>query len=92
MRAVNRIEVLDIAGKLVAEDRAITHGDAHANFTAIAGAWQAYLGGRAEITPADVAAMMIILKMCRARNNANHLDSWLDAAGYASLGGELSSC
>jgi hypothetical protein len=91
MRHVERTEILEIANKLIAEDRAITHGDAERNFTAIAGAWQAYLAGRAEITSVDVAAMMVILKMCRSRNNSGHLDSWIDGAGYSAIGGELAS-
>jgi Domain of unknown function (DUF6378) len=88
---VNRTEILQTANTYITVDRAATHGRAEANFTIIAGAWQAYLDGRAEIGPADVAAMMAIFKMCRTRHNPKHLDSWLDGAGYCALGGEIAS-
>jgi hypothetical protein len=86
---VNRAEVLDTANQLVTYDRAAEHGDARSNLTAIAGAWQAYLAGRSEVSAADVAAMMAILKVCRARAKPQSTENWIDGAGYLALGGEL---
>jgi hypothetical protein len=33
---------------------------------------------------------MMLLKVARIKGNTRHLDSWLDAAGYAAIGGEIS--
>ena len=41
------------------------------------------------ISPADVAAMMIMLKISRARQTPTHKDSWVDMAGYAACGYEV---
>jgi hypothetical protein len=40
------------------------------------------------ITPADVATMVILLKVARLCNSPDHLDSWIDIAGYAACGAE----
>jgi hypothetical protein len=42
------------------------------------------------ITPHQVAIMLIDLKAARAWNNEEHADNWIDMAGYAACGGELS--
>ena len=34
---------------------------------------------------------MAWVKMARLAKNPNHKDSWVDIAGYAGLGGEISS-
>lgn len=40
------------------------------------------------ITPADVAAMMAMLKLARIAKSPEKADSWIDLAGYAACGGE----
>ena len=37
----------------------------------------------------DVAVMMALLKVARLSNSPNHMDSWVDLAGYAACGGEI---
>lgn len=38
----------------------------------------------------ECVAMFICMKGLRAFNNSNHLDSWVDAAGYSDIGHALS--
>lgn len=42
------------------------------------------------LTGADVAIMMDLLKLARLGTNPEHLDSWVDVAGYAACGAEVS--
>ena len=44
-----------------------------------------------EITPVDVAQMMILLKVARAKGNQKHQDNWIDVAGYAACAGEIAA-
>lgn len=55
------------------------YGDTRESFNRIAGLWSSYLGVR--INEFDVAKMMILLKVSRAKNN-NHRDSFVDIVGY----------
>lgn len=90
---MNRRETLDAAADAVLRDRAATHGGVEDTFGTIAAMWNAYLcKGRSDmhvVTPADVAAMMAMLKIARLRTNPGHMDSWVDVAGYAACGAEL---
>jgi hypothetical protein len=86
---MNRREILETAIAYVTQDRAATHGGAEDSFAMIADLWNAYLG--LELKQQDVCAMMILLKVARIAGNPAHVDSWIDCAGYASLGGEISN-
>jgi hypothetical protein len=83
---VNRSEILDTAKEYVTKDRAATHGDAESNFGLIAAYWSAHLNRN--ISPHDVAVMMTLLKLARAKSNPKHVDNWVDGCGYLALGGE----
>ena len=85
---MHRAEILDTAKEAVTKDRAATHGDLEGNFRMIAALWSTRLG--ADITPHQVAIMMIDLKTARAWGNPAHQDSWVDMAGYAACGAEVS--
>ena len=85
---MKRQDILDTAKNIITNDRAATHGGAEDSFGTIANMWSAYLG--VDITQHDVCAMMILLKVARIKGNANHLDSWIDIAGYSAIGGEIS--
>lgn len=50
----------------------------------IAELWGAYLG--ADLTPADAAAMMVLLKVGRLAHDPTKRDTHLDIMGYAALG------
>ena len=67
------------AHDLVNGERANDYGDMNESFTRIAGLWSAYLG--MHVDKFDVAKMMILLKVSRAKLN-NHTDSLIDIVGY----------
>lgn len=71
------------------KDRAADHGDMEDNFTRIAGLWSGFLG--VDVSAADVALMMGLLKIARAKSNPAHQDNWVDLAGYAACGGEAAT-
>lgn len=74
------------ARDLVTGDRAKQYGTGSQNMERIADLWSNYLGR--QITPRDVCAMMILHKVSRIAQKKDEPahDSWIDIAGYASLG------
>ena len=86
---MNRAEILDTAKAYITVDRANTHGSAEANFGLIAAYWSAHLNKN--VTAHDVAVMMTLLKLARAKSNPMHADNAIDAAGYSALAGEIGS-
>lgn len=83
---MNRADILDTAKEYITKDRAATHGDAERNFGLIAAYWSAHLN--VSIRAHDVAVMMTLMKLARARSNPKHTDNWIDGCGYLALGGE----
>jgi len=83
---MKREELLQKASDLVNGDRAAVYGDAWDNHSRIARIWSGILGQH--IKPEQVYMCMIGLKLARLANTPEHLDSWIDVAGYAALGGE----
>ena len=86
---ITRKAVLQKASELITGDRDKEYGDAFINFKDIADGWGLIL--KTEVTREDVALCMAWVKMARLAKNPNHKDSWVDIAGYAGLGGEISS-
>lgn len=86
-----RKTILDAAEKCVCHDRQDTHGSPEDSFGDIANLWTAYLGTGQEIDPVDVANMMVLLKIARAKENPKHTDNWIDIAGYAACAGEIAA-
>ncbi|HRJ96886.1 MAG TPA: DUF6378 domain-containing protein [Fimbriimonadaceae bacterium] len=84
---MKRGDVLDIAKNCVCRDRQDAHGNPENTFADISGLWSAYLGH--PILPHEVAWMMVLFKAARAKNNPQHNDNAIDAAGYAALASEL---
>jgi hypothetical protein len=85
--------VLDAAKAAVSGDRALNYGKPEDNFARIRDLWNTHIanlyGERAvTLNRADVAMMLILLKVARLENNPTHLDSWTDIAGYAACGAE----
>ena len=84
-------ELLSEAHSIVSVDRNAAYGNPENNFQNIADRWNLYLQQRGitnpfnggEITPQDVAHMMIDMKMARLGSNMLHRDSLVDIAGYA---------
>ena len=90
-QSTTRKTILDAAEKCVCKDRQDTHGRPEDSFGAIADLWMAYLGTGQEIDPVDVANMMVLLKIARAKENPKHRDNWVDMAGYAACAGEIAA-
>ena len=86
-----RKTILEAAETCVCQDRQDTHGRPEDSFSEIADLWTAYLGTGQEIDPVDVAQMMILLKIARAKGNPKHQDNWVDMAGYAACAGEIAA-
>jgi hypothetical protein len=84
---MKRDELLNAAKDLVNRSRAAAYGEAYENHENIAKLWSVIL--KKEISVAQVYQCMILLKVARLINTPEHEDSWVDIAGYASLGGEI---
>lgn len=78
---------LDNVSNLINGEREQDYGRAIENFGRIARMWSAYFGD--DITVHDVAACLAMLKIARLATSPTKRDSWLDLAGYATLGGTL---
>lgn len=86
---MTRLELLNAAAETVVKDRESDYGPPQDSFGRIAALWSAYL--EIPLKPADVAAMMILLKSARIRSGHAKEDNWLDIAGYAACGCEIES-
>ncbi len=78
--------IIEEAKALVKGDRQKDYGDMQESFNRIAGLWSAYLG--IDVNALDVAKMMILLKVSRAKNS-NHRDSYIDIVGYVECADQL---
>lgn len=92
-----RAYILDEAKKCVCGERENQYGNPENNFNMIASLWNDYLyqGLREDQIPkvinaVDVAMMMSLLKIARIRTGEQKTDSFIDLAGYAACGGEIS--
>ena len=79
MRA--RISEFDEAVETIGHDRVGEYGDPVKSFRRIALIWSAITG--ADISPQQVAHMMIALKVSRLQTSPDHFDSLVDIVGYA---------
>lgn len=84
---LERFNVLERAR--VALERGVKkHGEPESSLERIANLWNVYKKNRrepdADLTAADVADMLILLKMARNQTKANP-DNYTDIAGYAAL-------
>jgi hypothetical protein len=68
------------AAAIVAGDREADYGEVNESFSRIANLWSAYTGSTIE--PWDVAQMMILLKVSRAKTSKKR-DTLVDIIGYA---------
>ena len=84
-----RSHILDTAKSYITRDRQADHGDAEDNFSRIAGYWSLHTG--TTLTATDVAVMMALLKVARIKQNPQHVDNWVDGAGYFACGGEIAN-
>lgn len=95
-----RAHILQTAEKLINGDRADTYGPPEQSFGRIADllnamGWRVYKespdtsGIVTRLDAVDVALGLMQLKVSRIISSPDHEDSWVDAAGYAALGGEM---
>lgn len=84
-----RRRVLSEAEKCVCGQREQDYGTQEDSFQKIGTFWTSYLNYAVKIDAKDVAAMMALLKIARISENPQHMDSWVDLAGYAACGGEI---
>ena len=87
----SRKDFLDEAEKLINGPRAKEYGPAKMNHQRIADIWTIPLKSKldADITPEEVVACMVGVKLARLAEDINKDDSWVDIIGYAALGGEI---
>lgn len=86
-----REDFLKQAESLINGPRAKEYGPAKLNHQRIADIWTILLAKKlaADITPEDVVACMVGLKLARLAEDMHKDDSWVDIIGYAALGGEI---
>jgi len=86
-----REDFLKQAESLINGPRAKEYGPARLNHQRIADIWTILLAKKlaADITPEDVVACMVGLKLARLAEDIHKDDSWVDIIGYAALGGEI---
>jgi hypothetical protein len=84
-----RRQLVAEAGELVTGDRNATHGNYTDEATRIGQAWAAILRLPEPIPPHVVAALMVVLKMCRATAGAANVDDWRDGIGYCANGAQI---
>ena len=85
---MNRLDTLKAAADCVCGSREEDYGSPEDNFAVIAALWTAYTG--TDVTPKDVAMMMALLKIARAKAGSKP-DTYVDLAGYAACGAEISA-
>jgi hypothetical protein len=93
---MNRAECLKTAADAVIA-RGTRYGTPENNFERIARRWSIHLINAGIMSPnlslsaASVAIMMCDLKLARLENDPTHEDSWVDTAGYAACGAEITT-
>lgn len=88
-----RQRVMKEAEKCVCGNREQDYGTPEDSFGRIAALWTAYMSNNSiadtVFSASDVSIMLALLKIARLANNPEHMDSWVDLAGYAACGGEI---
>jgi hypothetical protein len=96
-------EMLSATSDLIGGQRAQDYGDKYVNHMRIAKLWTMWLQERAaswkidsvdeeadfQISPYDVAMMMLLVKIARLMHSPGHQDCHIDIAGYASVMEEI---
>lgn len=79
-----REEAIESIRSKVCGERLKEYGSVESNFGRISDLWNVWLKAKnVKLGPEDVAAMMILMKVARLIENPFHLDSAIDAGGYA---------
>lgn len=88
-KPATRKTILEAATTCVCKERNDQYGEPEDCFQDIANLWAAYKG--VDFDPFDVAMMMSLLKVARAKANPQHTDNYIDLCGYGSIAGELAN-
>lgn len=83
---LNRTDILKNAEAAYTDQNDI-YGYASTSFREVADIWKIILS--CPVTAEQVALCMVALKIVRAAYRPRCLDSWIDMAGCAALGGEI---
>lgn len=86
---MNRNDILTEAARLTNGERDAVYGDPYTNHTRIAALWSQVLG--VDVTPAQAALCMALVKVARLIQTPNHLDSFIDGAAYFAIAGEIAT-
>ena len=86
---MNRDETLEKALDIIQGDRHNEYGPAQGHFKEAASVWSLIM--KKEVTASQVILCLAALKLVRLSTKNDHQDSWVDLAGYAALGNEVSS-
>tara|TARA_R100001377_G_scaffold78513_1_gene56279 strand:+ start:205 stop:504 length:300 start_codon:yes stop_codon:yes gene_type:complete len=91
IKSKDREYFLKEAEALINGPRAKEYGPARKNHKRIADIWSILLDKKLKepITPEEVVACMIGVKVARLAEDISKDDSWTDIIGYAALGGEI---
>jgi len=84
---MNRGEILKEADRLTHGDRNKNYGTPLVNHQRIAQLWSVWL--ETEITPAQAAMCLALVKVARLIETPDHEDSPVDLAAYAAIYGEI---
>jgi len=84
---MNRGEILKEADRLTHGDRNKNYGSPLTNHQRIASLWSIWL--QQEITPAQAAMCLALVKVARLIETPDHQDSPIDLAAYAAIYGEI---
>ena len=80
-------DILSTAEKILDGAREDEYGDKRTNHDNIAKLWSAYLDR--DIQARDVAILMVLLKVARAKFGHPSMDTYIDMVGYSAIAGEL---
>ena len=86
---MERGEILDEAKRLTHGDRNKNYGNPLTNHARIAGLWSIFL--ETEVTPAQAAMCLALVKVARLIETPDHLDSFVDGAAYFGIAGEIAT-
>ena len=86
---MNRSEILAQAEKYINGEKDEVYGTPLINHKRISLLWQVVFG--IEISPAEVAICMALVKVSRLVQTPDHEDSYIDAAAYMAIAGEVAS-
>ena len=95
MSNLKRDEIIKMVSDIITHDRQSEYGDPEDNFTCIMRLWNNYIFHKKGpiyenlFTRKDVAILMMLLKIARMTSSPNHLDNYVDAAGYSIIAGSF---